>query len=203
MAKEPEKKKDAKEEAAPPVAAVAHPVFNKLGWIIFGVTHVIYLGVFGAVIFFIQKPPPPIPELQELPSSLSRKDLTIPPVEVQGKDSIIISIPTNINATEQRHLKLSFALTIGSLSDENIPNFDLVKAIADEGFLEVMHNMMPHIKDMAIQLLSGYTYLQLQDETAKNEFKERLREKVNEKLQRYSVKPRIKEVLIHEFIFSD
>lgn len=199
MAKVAEKKEEA------PAVAVAppQPMFSKMGQIVFGVTMLFMFGLFTTFIMLTRTPPAGIVEQKIEPPMLNVKDLTAPKIEITGKDSIIISIPTTAHATEFRHLKVSLTLQIGRVEGEGGPGFSIDTVLASEQFLDTAIMLVPTIKHLSITLLSSYGYLQLQEQTYKTEFLQRLKEAVNAKLESYGMKPRIVDVLLGEFIFSD
>jgi hypothetical protein len=146
--------------------------------------------------------PDQIPEAlkPDLPKK-STSDLNSPRIEVN--QPIIISIPTNENATEFRHLAIELTITVGRVQGEDEPNFDLIDALTKEQFLETAKNFKPWINDRVNKIASDYSYLELQQEKTKTEFRKRLRDELNGILKSYGMKPRFRDVLFTRFIFSD
>lgn len=189
------------EENAENTEAVEQPMFSKQG-------KMVYLGSLGlmfafcaAFIFFATKPDEKFEVLEEQISEKSVKDLNAPRLDIT--QPIIVSIPTNELATEFRHLAVTLTLIVGRVEGEEDPNFDLIKALTEEQFLETAEKFEPWVKDRVNKIAMSYSYLQLQQETTKAQFTKRLRQELNNILQDYGLKPRFKEVLLTSFIFSD
>lgn len=181
--------------------APAIPMFSKTGKIVFISVVAFIIILFAGMLVILGKPPEIPDELKEKESVLSVMDLNAPTIDIDKP--IIISIPTNELATEFRHLAIKLTIVIGRLKNEQDPNFDLVKQLTAENFLETAEKFRPYIANSVNQIASSYTYLQLQEETTKIDFRQRLRQELNQILKTYRMQPRITEVLILSFIFSD
>jgi hypothetical protein len=199
MAKEAEEKDPNAENAE---AQVEGPMFSKKGKIVLLAIVLIQFVIFGAA-FFLTTMPEKIPDaLQEKAPEKSVKDLNGPRIEVN--QPIIISIPTNELATEFRHLAIELVIVVGRVDNEwGDPNFDLISTLTQEQFLETAENFKPWINDRVNRIATDYSYLELQKETTKAEFKRRLLDELNNILRSYGMKPRFQEILLTRFIFSD
>ena len=180
---------------------VAHPMFNKTGMIVFGSVVVFLLGLFAFMLIYVAKPDEIPDTLQKKKAPKSVMDLNAPRLDIDKP--IIVSIPTNELATEFRHLAITLSIIIGRLDDEYTDDFDLMKALAAEQFLETAEKFTPYVQDRVNKLASSYSYLSLQESTTRTELAQRLRDELNDILKQYNMKPRISEVLIKSFIFSD
>ena len=179
----------------------ALPMFSKTGKIVYAATCLILLGGFAAFLIFANKPPMAPEVLQEEIATKNVKDLNAPRIEITKP--IIMSIPTSELATEFRHLAVTLTIIIGRLPDENDESFDLMKALAAEQFLETAEKFEPWVKDSVNDIALGYSYLQLQQKTTKTDLTAKLKASLNNKLEEYGMKPRISEILLTSFIFSD
>lgn len=177
------------------------PMFSKTGKIVYAATCLILLGMFGAFIVLANKPPMEPEVLAEKRQLKNVKDLNAPRIEITKP--IIMSIPTSELATEFRHLAVTLTLIIGRLPDENDESFDLMKELAAEQFLETAEKFEPWVKNSVNDIALGYSYLQLQQKTTKTDLKAKLKASLNNKLEEFGMKPRIREVLLTSFIFSD
>jgi len=203
MAKEKVKEAEANDpNAETAVPQVEGPMFSKKGKMVLLVIVLIQFVLFGAA-FYLTTRPEEVPQaLQEVAPELSVKDLNGPRIEVT--QPIIISIPTNELATEFRHLAVELVIVVGRVENEWAdPNFDLLASLAQEQFLQTAENFKPWISDRVNKIATDYSYLDLQKETTKAEFKRRLLDELNNILRSYGMKPRFKEVLLTRFIFSD
>jgi len=177
------------------------PMFSKTGKIVYFATLVILLGLFGAFFMLANKPPMEPEALQEQKATKSVKDLNAPRIVINKP--IIMSIPTSELATEFRHLAITLTIIIGRLDDENEEGFDLMAQLASEQFLETAEKFEPWVQSLANRIALEYSYLQLQQETTKTDLTAKLRVALNSKLEEYGMKPRITEILLTQFIFSD
>ena len=203
--------KDAKESKAPKGAEkeektegavpVEPPMFSKKGKMVFLAAIVIMFAIFGGLFYLVTLPEKKSPVLQEKMAEKSVKDLNGPRIAISKP--IVISIPTNELATEFRHLAVELVIIVGRVSGEESANFDLIQALTQEQFLETAEKFEPFVKDQVNKIAMGYTYLQLQQETTKNDFAKRIKESLNNILSEYGLKPRFTEVLLTSFIFSD
>ena len=197
MAKEAQDNEENSENAE----AVEHPMFSKKGKMVFLAVFLMQLAGFGAFIYFATKPDKVPDVLMEKMAEKSVKDLNGPRLDIT--QPIIISIPTDELATEFRHLAVTLTIIVGRIEGEEDPNFDLIKALTSEQFLETAEKFEPWIKDRVNKIAMSYSYLQLQQETTKADFTKRLRKELNNILEEYGLKPRLTEVLLSSFIFSD
>lgn len=197
MAKEAEENAENAEGAE----EVQLPMFSKTGKIVYMGTLVVLLAGFGAFITLANKPPIEPEALQEKKATKNVKDLNAPRIEINTP--IIMSIPTSELATEFRHLAITLTIVIGRLKDENHESFDLMKALSAEQFLETAEKFEPWVKAEINSIALEYSYLQLQQETTKADLRAQLRVALNAKLEEYGMKPRITEILLTSFIFSD
>ena len=197
MAKEAEEpENDENAEAAPP----PQPMFSKAGLIVLISVIVVLLAGFGVILTMISSPPEQPEALEEKAPELTVQDLNAPRLPIPN---IIMSIPTNELATEFRHLKISLTVIIGRLESEKDPSFDLNVQLNKEQFLDTAEKFIPFVEDKVIKIASSYTYLELQEESTKQSFKQRLINELNQVLKKYGLPPRIKNVLWNSFIFSD
>lgn len=181
---------------------VEGPMFSKKGKIVLLAVVLLQFTLFALAFYFSTKPEA-IPEaLQEVAPEKNVKDLNGPRIEVN--QPIIISIPTNELATEFRHLAIELVIVVGRVEDEwGDPSFDLIGKLTEEQFLETAENFKPWINDRVNKIANDYSYLELQKETTKAEFKRRLLDELNDILRSYGMKPRFQEILLTRFIFSD
>lgn len=189
------------EENAEAVDAPELPMFSKKGKMFVIAIAGIQFVIFGALFYFVTLPEKKPEVLEEKMAEKSVRDLNAPRIEVN--QPIIISIPTNELATEFRHLAITLTLIVGRVEGEEDPNFDLIASLNAEQFLETAEKFEPFVKDRVNSIAMDYSYLQLQQETTKEDFSTRLREELNSILAEYGMKPRFKEVLLTSFIFSD
>jgi hypothetical protein len=117
-------------------------------------------------------------------------------------DPIIVSIPMDKSATEFKNLAVTFTIIVDKLESEKGPDFDLMVALKDESFLETAEKLKPLIEADVKKIAMTYTFDELQQESIKGEFVEKLIAKLNETLVGFGLKPRFKELLITSFIFS-
>ena len=197
MAKEAQDNEENSENAE----AVEHPMFSKKGKMVFIIVAALQFAGFAAFIYFATKPEKTPDVLMEKMAEKSVKDLNGPRLDIT--QPIIISIPTDELATEFRHLAVTLTIIVGRIEGEEDPNFDLIKALTSEQFLETAEKFEPWIKDRVNKIAMSYSYLQLQQETTKADFTKRLRKELNNILEEYGLKPRLTEVLLTSFIFSD
>jgi flagellar basal body-associated protein FliL len=94
-------------------------------------------------------------------------------------------------------------LIIGRLPDEFVPDFNLMKALNKEQFIETAEKFVPFVEDRVNKIALSFTYLELQSESARKELTNELKNELNQILRTYGLKPRINEVLIKSFIFTD
>ena len=177
------------------------PMFSKTGKIVYIATLVILLLGFGVFLTLANKPPMEPEALKEKLATKNVKDLNAPRIEINKP--IIMSIPTSELATEFRHLAVTLTIVIGRLQDENQESFDLMKALTAEQFLETAEKFEPWVKAEVNTIALEYSYLQLQQETTKADLRAKLKVALNTHLQKYGLKPRITEILLTSFIFSD
>jgi flagellar basal body-associated protein FliL len=198
MAKEaPEAENNEEQEEA----VVATPMFSKQGMIVYIVSMLIVVLAMAGFIY-LSKMAEHIPdELKKKKSPRSVQDLNAPRVDIA--QPIIISIPTNELATEFRHLAVKLTLIIGRLEDEYTPDFNLMKELTKEQFIETAEKFIPFVEDRVNKIALSFTYLELQSESARKEFTNNLKNELNQILVSYDLKPRINEVLIKSFIFTD
>jgi flagellar basal body-associated protein FliL len=180
---------------------IEQPMFSKKGKMVFIVVAVLQFSAFAAFIFLANKPDQVPGGREDKIAEKSVKDLNGPRLEIT--QPIVISIPTNELATEFRHLAMTLTIIIGRVKGEEDPDFDLMKALTSEQFLETAEKFEPWIKDRANKIATSYSYLQLQQETTKSAFTKRLRQEINNILIEYGLKPRFTEILLTSFIFSD
>ena len=176
------------------------PMFSKKGKIVFIVVAVIQFAILGGLFYLVTQPEKKSPVLQEKMAEKSVKDLNAPRLPIK---TTVISIPTNELATEFRHLAVELVIIVGRIPGEEGADFDLMQHLTQEQFLETAEKFEPFVKDQVNKIAMGYTYLQLQQETTKNDFAKRLKESLNNILEDYGLKPRFTEVLLTSFIFSD
>lgn len=178
------------------------PLFSKKGKMVFLIVVVLQFIVFAAFFFFVSKPEAKPEVLVEKEPEKTVKDLVAPRIELDKP--ILISIPTDELATEFRHLAITLSIVIGRVEEEMAdPSFDLMKALAAEQFIDTAENFTPWVKDRVNKIAMDYTYLQLQQDTTKTEFTQRLKGELNSILHSYGMKKRIREILLTSFIFSD
>jgi flagellar basal body-associated protein FliL len=177
------------------------PMFSKQGKIVYIVSLVILVVGFAAFVQFSKMPEQIPDELKKKKSPRSVQDLNAPRVDIA--QPIIISIPTNELATEFRHLAVKLTLIIGRLPDEFTPGFNLMNELTKEQFIETAEKFTPFVEDRVNKIALSFTYLELQSESARKEFTNQLKTELNQILGDYGLKPRINEVLIKSFIFTD
>jgi flagellar basal body-associated protein FliL len=177
------------------------PMFSKKGKLVFLVVAVVQFAIFGGLFYLVTLPEKKSEVLNEKMAEKSVKDLNGPRININKP--IVISIPTNELATEFRHLAIELVIIVGRVKGEEGANFDLIQSLTQEQFLETAEKFEPFVKDQVNKIAMGYTYLQLQQDTTKNDFAKRLRESLNNILEEYGLKPRFTEVLLTSFIFSD
>ena len=199
MAKEAEDVEN--EENAEGAEAVKQPMFSKAGLIVFLVTVVLMLAVFAFLLLQVRKPAEEPEPIQEVKPVMGLMDLNAPRIKLDKP--IIVSIPTNELATEFRHLAITLTILIGRLDDEYSSDFDLMKTLTQEQFLETAEKFRPFVEDRVNKIALSYTYLQLQEQSTRVAFTQQLKDDLNDILGTYGVAPRIKQVLINSFIFSD
>jgi|SaaInlStandDraft_1057018.scaffolds.fasta_scaffold07544_8 flagellar basal body-associated protein FliL len=181
---------------------VEGPMFSKKGKLVLLIVVALQFVLFALAFYFSTKPEDIPQALQEVAPEKNVKDLNGPRIEIT--QPIIISIPTNELATEFRHLAIELVIVVGRVEDEwGDPSFDLIGKLTEEQFLETAENFKPWISDRANKIANDYSYLELQKETTKSEFKRRLKEELNNILESYGMKPRFQEILLTRFIFSD
>lgn len=176
-------------------------MFNKAGLIVLVVTNVLLIGAFVVYLIFINRPSELPDELKEKQPKKNVMDLNAPRLNIEKP--IIVSIPTNELATEFRHLAITLTILIGRLEGEFDPDFDLNKQLAKEQFLETAEKFIPFVEDSVNAIALSYTYLELQEETTRQDFKRRLIDNLNNRLREYNLKPRVTDILLKQFIFSD
>ncbi len=177
------------------------PMFSKQGKIVYIVSLVVLVVGFAAFVQFSKMPEQIPDELKKKKALRSVQDLNAPRVDIA--QPIIISIPTNELATEFRHLAVKLTLIIGRLPDEFTPDFNLMKELTKEQFIETAEKFTPFVEDRVNKIALSFTYLELQSESARKEFTNQLKTELNQILGDYGLKPRINEVLIKSFIFTD
>jgi flagellar basal body-associated protein FliL len=199
MAKEAEDQDPNAESAEEQVEG---PMFSKKGKLVLLVVVLLQFALFAALFWFSTQPEKIPDALQEVAPEKNVKDLNSPRIEIS--QPIIISIPTNELATEMRQLAVELVIVVGRVDEEwGVPNFDLIGKLTDEQFLETAENFKPWISDRVHKIATDYSYLELQKETTKAEFKRRLLDELNDILRSYGMKPRFQEILLTRFIFSD
>lgn len=197
MAKEAENKEQ--EEGA--AQEQPEKLFSKTGLIVLIGANAVWLIVFVLFLFLANQPPEEFEETQENKSMKTVDDINAPKVEMQ--DPLVISVAVDEYATDFRMLTIDFQLQVGRLESEYVEGFNLNNQLTQEQFLDTAQKLEPHIRDIAIDILRRYTYLELQDSTTLLEFRQRLKNNVNQRLKMYGLPPRIKEVLITKFFITD
>ena len=129
-------------------------------------------------------------------------------VELKGvfqeiNQPIIVSIPINAKAIEFKHLAIKLTLMYGFVKGEFGNKADLMELLKKEQFLETAEKFIPFVEDQANKITLSYSYKELQLEEHRSGFTTRLMKKLNEILMSYGLKPRVNEILIKSFIFSD
>lgn len=198
MAKEAQEPDNTEEQEG---EAVAAPMFSKTGKIVYLASVVVIVLICGVFIWLSQAPQDGPPELKKEKAPHSVMDLNAPRVDLH--QPIIVSVPTNELATEFRHLAIKLTLIIGRMPEEYTPDFDLMKQLNMEQYLETAEKFTPFVEDRVNKIALSFTYLELQSESTRKEFTLQLKNELNQILESYGLKPRITEVLIKQFIFSD
>ena len=197
MAKEAAENEENEENAAAPEL----PMFSKKGKIFVIAISAIQLLIFAGLFYFVTMPEKVPEPFQEPVSTLNNFDLSAERISID--QPIIVSIPTNELATEFRHLAVTLELVLGRIAGEEMADFDLATQLTNESFLDTANHLTPFVKDRVNSIAMDYSYLQLQQQTTKENFKARLKNELNNLLQKYGMPPRINQVLLTSFIFSD
>jgi hypothetical protein len=116
---------------------------------------------------------------------------------------IILSVPTNVSATEFRHLSITHKIIVGRTSGETQPDFDLGAQLKNEQFMETAEKFEPFVKDQVNKTIMSYSYLQLQEDKIRDEIAKVIKAKLNSTLQDYGLKPRFSALLFTSYVFSD
>jgi len=116
---------------------------------------------------------------------------------------IIVSVPINADMTEFKHLAVKLTIMYGFVEGEFGSKSELMNLLKKEQFLETSKKFVPFVEDQVNKIIISYSYKELQEQEHRIGFTERLAKKLNGILKNYGLQPRVKEILIKSFVFTN